>query len=135
MHASDFKFETLFDLRDHQFITIARESIGPLPSCWFNPPLPRSLSTMAEKTLSCERSSILNKSSVAVARGSNIAASGSSRRLLQSARVALLRTHEGSYFTAVYICGAGKGNLPHEVEQLYMRLREWEGCNSTQPIL
>ena len=34
MHASDFKFETLFDLRDHQFITIARESIGPLPSCF-----------------------------------------------------------------------------------------------------
>ena len=33
IYASDFKFETLFDLRDHQFITIARESIGPLPSC------------------------------------------------------------------------------------------------------
>ena len=33
IYASDFKFEAKFAIRDNQFITIARESIGPLPSC------------------------------------------------------------------------------------------------------
>ena len=33
IYASDLKFEVSFSVRDYQFITIARESIGPLPSC------------------------------------------------------------------------------------------------------